>query len=112
MNISLSYQLVASSILEVNTTKLAHVIAPSLGYMTNFGMNIMVGAQGQFYNTLTTGFINLPGDNSLDYNVNFEPIRWNYIVGLYVPVSNHFELAVQSGWGKRRSLTVVFGYRF
>ena len=112
VNISLSYQLVASSIPEVNTTKLAHVIAPSLGYMTNFGMNIMVGAQGQFYNTMTTGFINLPQDNRLDYNVNFEPIRWNYIVGLYVPISNHFELAVQSGWGKRRSLTVVFGYRF
>ena len=112
VNISLSYQLVASSIPEVNTTKLAHVIAPSLGYMTNFGMNIMVGAQGQFYTTETTGFINLPEDNRLDYNVNFEPIRWNYIVGLYVPISHHFELAVQSGWGKRRSLTVVAGYRF
>ena len=111
INVSLSYQFVASSIPEVNTTKLAHVLAPALGYMTPFGMNIMVGAQGQYYDTNTTGFINLPGDNRLDYQVNFEPIKWNFMFGLYVPISNHLELAVQSGWGKRRSLTVVFGYR-
>ncbi|WP_100626934.1 hypothetical protein [Algoriphagus formosus] len=112
INVSLSYQFVASSIPEVNTTKLAHVLAPSLGYMTNFGMNVMIGAQGQFYNTNTKGFIGLPNDNNLNYQVNFKPIRWNFIAGLYVPISNHLELAVQSGWGQRRSLTFVFGYRF
>lgn len=112
INLSLSYQLVASSITEVNTTKIAHVLAPSLGYMTNFGMNIMLGAQGQYYTTNTKGFIGLPNDNRLNYEVNFKPIRWNFIAGLYVPISNHLELAVQSGWGQRRSLTFVFGYRF
>lgn len=111
-NISLSYQIVASSVLEVNTTKLAHVIAPSLGYMTPIGVNIMAGAQGQFYNTNTIGFIPINDDTNLNYQVNFKPIRWNFIFGLYIPIANHFEVALQTGWGDRRSLTAVLGYRF
>ncbi|MGI9530012.1 hypothetical protein [Lutimonas sp.] len=111
-NASVNYQFMLSSLAEVNTSKVAHVISPFLGYMTPNGMNIMVGAQGQFYETASVGFIDLPDGDRLNYNVNFEPQVWNYLVGLYTPLSDHFELAVQGGFGGRQSLTVVFGYRF
>ena len=111
-NLSVNYQFLVSQLAEVNTTKVAHVISPSIGYMTPFGLNIMAGAQGQFYNPNAVGFIELPGGDKLDYEVGFEPSVWNYMLGLYAPLSDHWELAVQSGFGDRRSLTVVFGYRF
>ncbi|TNJ47216.1 hypothetical protein KFZ70_04505 [Tamlana fucoidanivorans] len=112
INISLNYQVVFSSILEVNTTKVAHVFMPMVGYMTSFGTNLMIGAQGQYYNTVTDGYIGLPGDNRLDYEVDFEPVRYNLILGVYVPLTHHWDLAVQSGFGDRTSLTAVLGYRF
>ena len=80
--------------------------------MTPFGMNIMVGGQGQFYDTNTTGFLELPNNNRLNYLVEFEPIQWNVLVGLYTPITNHIDLAIPSGWGDRTSATFVFGYRF
>lgn len=111
-NLSINYQFMASTLEEVNTTKIAHIISPNIGYMTPFGMNIMVGAQGQFYDPAAVGFIDLPSGDKLNYNVSFEPTVWNYMIGLYTPLSDHWELAVQGGFGDRRSLTVVFGYRF
>lgn len=111
-NASVNYQFMVSQLEEVNTTKVAHVISPSIGYMTPFGMNIMAGAQGQFYDPSAVGYIDLPDGDRLNYNVGFKPQVWNYMIGLYTPLSDHFELAVQSGWGERTSLTIVFGYRF
>ena len=51
-------------------------------------------------------------NNSLDFAVNFKPIVWNFIAGVYAPVTDHFDISIQSGWGQRRSLTAVIGYRF
>ena len=116
-NLSLTYQIAWASVLEVNTKKFAQVINPSIGYrLPTSGVNIMAGAQGQFYNTLTAGSIKLPNpdgpNNSLDFAVNFKPIVWNFIAGVYAPVTDHFDISIQSGWGQRRSLTAVLGYRF
>ncbi|GMQ25321.1 hypothetical protein Aoki45_20030 [Algoriphagus sp. oki45] len=111
-NFTFNYQIVASSVLEANTTKLAQVFMPTIGYMTPFGLNIMLGAQGQYYETVTRGFLQLSPETKLDYEVNFEPIRWNVMTGLYMPLSNHFDLAIQGGFGQRRSMTAVLGYRF
>ena len=110
-NLSCNYQFVFSSVLEANTTKVAHVVSPSIGYLTPLGINIMVGAQGQFYNTLTEGFITLPNQDRITYAVDFEPIQWNFTLGLYVPISNHFDLSIQSGFGDRTSITTILGYR-
>lgn len=111
-NISVNYQFMISTLSEVNTKKVAHIITPNLGYMTPFGMNIMVGAQGQFYDANAIGFIELPGGDKLNYDVSFKPSVWNYSVGLYAPLSDHWEVSIQTGFGDRRSLTFVFGYRF
>jgi hypothetical protein len=83
-----------------------------IGYMTPFGMNLMAGAQGQFYDTKVTGNIALDGENQLFYNVDFEPVRWNAILGIYKGFSKHWEIALQAGFGNRTSVTAVFGYRF
>jgi len=112
INLSVNYQFMVSKLEEVNTTKIAHVISPNLGYMTPFGVNIMVGAQGQFYDPGAVGFIELPNGDKLNYNVGFKPAVWNYLVGFYTPLSDHFELASQVGFGDRSSVTLVFGYRF
>lgn len=116
-NLSLTYQIVWAKVLEVNTNKFAQVINPAVGYrFPASGVNIMAGAQGQFYNTLTAGSIKLPNpngnNNSLDFAVNFKPINWNFIAGVYAPVSDHFDISIQTGWGARRSLTAILGYRF
>lgn len=116
-NLSLSYQLAWAKVLEVGVNKFAQVINPSIGYrLPSSGVNIMVGGQGQYYNTVTAGSIPLPnpngGTNNLDFAVNFKPINWNFIVGVYAPVTDHFDISLQSGWGKRSSLTAILGYRF
>ena len=95
-----------------NTTTVAHVFMPMLGYMTSFGMNLMVGAQGQFYDTKVAGFIELDDGQTLHYNVDFEPVQWNGMVGIYKGFAKHWEIALQTGFGKRESVTAVFGYRF
>ena len=111
-NLSVTYQFAGARVLEANTNKFIQVVTPTIGYMTPFGMNIMIGGQGQFYNTATKGFLELPNNNELHYLVEFEPIQWNMLVGLYIPITHHFDLAVQSGWGDRTSVTAVLGYRF
>jgi hypothetical protein len=83
-----------------------------IGYMTPFGMNLMAGAQGQFYDTKVAGFIDLEDGQTLHYNVDFQPVKWNYILGIYKGFSKHWELALQAGFGNRTSVTAVFGYRF
>ena len=116
-NLSLTYTLAFAEVFEVNTRKFAQAFNPSIGYrFPTSGVNIMAGAQSQFYNTLTAGSIKLPNpdgpNNSLDFAVNFKPIVWNFIAGVYAPVTDHFDISIQSGWGQRRSLTAVIGYRF
>ncbi len=111
-NLSVTYQFMATTTPEANTTTLAHVWMPMLGYMTPIGMNVMVGAQGQFYDTKVTGSIEIDAQNTLYYNVDFQPVKWNTIVGMYKGFSKHWELALQAGFGNRTSVTAVFGYRF
>lgn len=114
-NLSVNYQLVFSKLTEVNTTNMANVITPMVGYMTPFGLNVMAGAQGQFYKTAIQGFIEFNDDNGahkLNYNVDFEPARWNLMFGLYKGFNKHWEIALQAGIGARSSATAVFGYRF
>lgn len=111
-NISLSYQFMVAETKAANTTSIAHVLMPMVGYMTPFGMNLMIGAQGQFYDTRVTGFIEFDDGQTLNYNVDFEPINWNAILGLYKGFANHWEIALQVGFGDRESVTAVFGYRF
>lgn len=111
-NVSVSYQFLANYTKSANTTTYANVVMPMLGYMTPIGLNLMVGAQGQFYNTKVTGFIELDDSQTLHYNVDFEPIRWNAMFGIYKGFAKHWELALQAGVGSRKSVTAVFGYRF
>ena len=111
-NLALNYQLMFAELTEVNTTQMANVFTPTVGYMTDIGLNIMAGAQGQFYDTQVVGFINLEDGNVLNYQVDFEPVRWNFLVGFYKGFAKHWEVAIQGGFGDRESLTAVFGYRF
>ena len=114
-NLSVNYQLVFSKLTEVNTTNMANVITPMVGYMTPFGLNVMAGAQGQYYNIAIQGFIEYNDDegaHKLNYNVDFEPVRWNLMLGLYKGFNKHWEIALQAGIGARSSATAVFGYRF
>ena len=111
-NLSLNYQLMFAEIADVNTTEKAHVITPMVGYMLPFDMNVMVGAQGQFYNTAIKGFIDIGDGDVLNFNVDFEPIRWNFLFGIYKGFAKHWEVALQGGVGARKSTTLVFGYRF
>lgn len=115
-NVSLNYQLMFTKIVEANTTSMVNVITPLFGYMSPFGVNFMAGAQGQFYNTKISGFINLNdhqgNPHRINYNVDFEPIKWNGIIGIYKGFNKHWEIAIQGGFGSRTSVTTVFGYRF
>jgi len=111
-NVSLSYQFMATMTAAANTRTDAHVFMPMIGYMTPMGMNLMVGAQGQFYDTKVAGFIDLEDGQRLSYNVDFQPVHWNAIVGIYKGFARHWEIALQAGFGDRTSVTAVFGYRF
>jgi hypothetical protein len=115
-NLSVNYQLMFTKIVEANTTNMVNVVTPMLGYMTPFGVNFMVGGQGQFYNTKISGFIELTDKDEkmhkLDYQVDFEPIQWNAILGLYKNFAKHWEMSFQAGFGQRTSITAIFGYRF
>lgn len=115
-NITLNYQLMFTNIVEANTTNMVNIITPLVGYMTPFGVNIMAGAQGQFYETEVKGYFRLTdGEGNpfdLNYIIDFEPMRWNGMVGLYKGFSKHWEMSIQAGFGERTSVTAVFGYRF
>jgi uncharacterized lipoprotein NlpE involved in copper resistance len=115
-NLSVNYQLMFTKIVEANTTNMVNVITPMLGYMTPFGVNFMLGGQGQFYNTKLSGFIEVEDSNgdmhTVDYNVDFEPIQWNAILGIYKNFAKHWEMSFQAGFGERTSLTAILGYRF
>jgi len=110
-NLNVSYQFMVNETQAANTTTVAHILMPMAGYMTKFGMNLMVGAQGQFYDTKVAGFIDLEDGQRLHYNVDFKPVKWNAILGIYKGFSKHWELALQAGVGNRTSVTAVFGYR-
>jgi len=111
-NLSLTYQFMANESPSANTTTIAHVVQPMIGYMTGFGMNLMAGAQGQFYDTNVSGFIELDDGQTLNYSADFQPTNWNAMFGIYKGFSKHWELALQAGFGNRKSVTAVFGYRF
>jgi hypothetical protein len=115
-NLSVNYQLMFTRIVEANTTNMVNIITPMIGYMSPFGVNFMLGGQGQFYNTVVTGYLEFEdsdGDpHKMDYIVDFEPIKWNGMVGIYKGFAKHWELSMQFGFGQRTSLTAVFGYRF
>jgi hypothetical protein len=115
-NITLNYQLMFTKMIEANTTNMIHIVTPMVGYMLPFGINIMAGGQGQFYNTQLTGFFDFEDTEGfthrIDYIVDFEPIKWNAILGVYKGFSKHLEMSVQIGFGQRASVTAVFGYRF
>ena len=115
-NLSVNYQLMFTKIVEANTTNMVNVVTPMIGYMTPFGVNFMLGGQGQFYNTKLSGFIEVEDTNgdmhTIDYNVDFEPIQWNAIVGVYKNFAKHWEMSFQAGFGQRTSLTAILGYRF
>ena len=114
-NISLNYQLMFTNIVEANTTNMVNIITPMIGYMAPFGVNFMVGTQGQFYETLVKGFFefeDVNGDpHKLKYIIDFEPIRWNGMIGFYKGFNKHWEMSIQAGFGQRTSITAVFGYR-
>jgi hypothetical protein len=115
-NITVNYQLMFTKIVEANTTNMVNVVTPMVGYMSPFGVNFMAGAQGQFYNTNIIGFFELTDKDGnihkLDYQVDFEPIQWNAILGLYKSFAKHWEMSFQAGFGQRTSITAIFGYRF
>jgi hypothetical protein len=115
-NLSVNYQLMFTKIVEANTTNMVNVVTPMIGYMSPFGVNFMLGGQGQFYNTKISGYIEVQDSNGdmhkIDYNVDFEPIKWNAILGIYKNFAKHWEMSFQAGFGQRTSLTAILGYRF
>jgi hypothetical protein len=115
-NLSINYQLMFTRIVEANTTNMVNIITPMLGYMSPFGVNFMLGAQGQFYNTKVNGYIEFDDKNGqhhkLNYKVDFKPVQWNVMFGLYKVFSKHWEMSLQTGFGDRTSITAIFGYRF
>lgn len=115
-NITLNYQLLFTKIVEANTTNMVNIITPMVGYSLPFGLSVLAGAQGQFYNTQLKGYFDIEDSEGvmhrLDYLVDFEPVKWNGIFGLYIGFNKHWEMSVQIGFGQRTSLTAVFGYRF
>ena len=111
-NFNLAYQYMMNNTPEANTTTEAHVVTPLIGYMTSIGVNVMLGVQGQFYDTNVSGFIELDDGQILNYSVDFKPENWNAIFGLYKGFAKHWEIALQAGFGSRESVTAVFGYRF
>ena len=115
-NVSVNYQLMFTKVIEANTTNMVNVLTPMVGYMSPFGINFMIGGQGQFYNTKMHGFIEFEDNDGntqkLNYVVNFEPIKWNAILGMYKVFDKHWEMSFQAGFGQRTSLTAIFGYRF
>jgi len=109
-NISVNGMFMATQLQEANTTNKALVISPLVGYHTRW-FNVMAGAQAQFYETRVLGSFLLP-QGSLYYDVDFVARNWNFIAGLYKGgIWNHFNFAAQFGFGSRKSMTVIIGYR-
>ena len=115
-NLSINYQLMFTRIVEANTTNMVNIITPLFGYMSPFGVNFMLGGQGQFYNTKVSGYIEFDdkdgNHHKLNYKVDFEPVQWNVMFGIYKVFSKHWEISLQTGFGDRTSITAIFGYRF
>ena len=111
-NFTLSGQYILAHTPAVNVTTNVMTATAMVGYMLPFGMNVMGGAQGQFYDPGLGGSVDLGDGNSLDFLVDFEPRRWNFIGGVYKGFAKHWELSVQVGVGPRSSLTTMLGYRF
>ena len=111
-NGTLNYQGILANVPDVNATTIAHAATAMVGYMTPFGMNIMGGIQGQWYDPAIGGSIDLDPGNSLEFNVEFEPSTWNFFGGIYHGFAKHWEVTVQLGVGPRSSLTTMLGYRF
>jgi len=115
-NISVNYQLMFTTIVEANTTNMVNIVTPMLGYMSPLGINFMLGGQGQFYNTKVDGYIEFEDNNGnshkLNYKVDFKPVQWNMMFGVYKVYEKHWEISLQTGFGQRTSVTAIFGYRF
>ncbi len=111
-NFTLSYQVLVADAYEVNTVTTAQALTALVGYMLPFGMNVMIGGQGQFYDTGIGGSIPLDDAGSLDFLVDFEPQRWNFFGGIYKGFAKHWEITLQAGMGARSSITAMLGYRF
>ena len=101
-----------ATVSDVNTTTKAEVVTGLVGYMLPFGMNVMAGAQGQFYEPGIGGSLDLESGGSIDFLVDFEPRRWNFFGGIYKGFAKHWEITLQVGIGSRSSLSALLGYRF
>ena len=112
LNFSLAYQFMRARVAEVNTTTSVNIVTALAGYMLPFGMNVMAGAQGQFYETGIGGSIDIGDGNTVDFLVDFEPRRWNFFGGIYKGFAKHWDITIQVGIGPRSSLTTMLGYRF
>ncbi|WP_298551542.1 hypothetical protein [uncultured Algibacter sp.] len=109
---SANYQFILANVKEANTSTLVHSLLPLVGYRLPYDFNIMAGALGQFYDSDIKGFIETDTGDVLNYNVSFEPIVWNGLVGVYKGFGKHWDLLFQVGFGDRKTTTVQFGYRF
>ena len=111
-NFTLSGQYILANTPSVGVTTNVYTVTGMVGYMLPFGMNIMGGTQGQFYEPGMGGSIDLGEGNNLDFLVDFEPRRWNFFGGVYKGFGKHWEISMQVGMGARKSLTTMLGYRF
>ncbi|MGI9513056.1 MAG: hypothetical protein ACR2OL_09165, partial [Anderseniella sp.] len=111
-NFTLSGQYILAHTPDVNVTTNVFTATAMVGYMLPFGMNVMGGTQGQFYEPGMGGSIDLGDGNNLDFLVEFEPKRWNFFGGVYKGFGKHWEVSMQVGVGPRSSLTTMLGYRF
>lgn len=94
-----------------DTEVTAMAITPLAGIRMPKIINVMAGAQYQSYDSNVSGSINAGGE-TLNYNVELNSTRWNFIFGLQRDFSNHFNGTIMIGPRPRPQTTVVLGYRF
>ena len=109
-NISVSGMYMRTKLEEAHTTNTAWVISPLVGYMTPW-FNVLAGAQAQFYDTRVRGNFQIDPEHILNYNVDFVAQKWNFIAGIYKDMWKHFTISAQFGFGSRKSMTMIIGYR-
>jgi len=94
-----------------DTEVTAMAITPLAGIRMPKIINVMAGAQYQSYDSNVSGSINSGGE-TLNYKVEMNSTKWNFIVGLQRDFSNHFNGTIMIGPKPRPQTTVVLGYRF
>lgn len=90
----------------------AWILTPRLGVRAN-SMEFWVGAMYQDAEEHHRGRIAVPVFGDVAYDVELEQKEpWNYLVGAGTSISDHWRLELEAGFGNRKHMLFVLGYRF